>query len=512
MSWIHLCATPPFQHQIYGVEQIIKQPYFLLADEMGAGKSKQAIDAAQVLFVREEINKVIIITEASIRPVWYDPEFGELAKHLWPILAHRVVEYHSRLRVWNFGRSDETPMMWMVTNYDYIINEERLDELIEFTDKRTMLILDESSAIKNYRAQRTKACRLIRRKCGRVLLLNGTPIANSPLDMFSQGNMMHEDILECKGITHFKNRYAVMGGYVVQTRWGNHATQVVRWQNLEDLQNRFKPYTLRRLKKDCLDLPEKLPPVTLTATLKPETWKLYQEMKEDMVAWLGTGVATAYQMVVKILRLSQITSGFIGGIEAIDASTFEQPDFLPIEQPEKTREIGTEKLDVFLEWLDARLVEDPKFKLLTWCRFRPELDRLVRTLRGKYKTTAIESLHGGQKADDRERALRLLDPRTTVDGPGVVVATIGTGGKGHTFTAAHTVVNMSFDFSLEKYLQASDRVHRPGQTHPVSYFDIAAVGPKGQKTIDHQIIKSRRAKEDLAAWTTSAWIRALSEE
>ena len=34
--------------------------------------------------------------------------------------------------------------------------------------------------------------------------------------------------------------------------------------NLEDLQNRLKAHTLRRLKKDCLDLPAKLDPVTIT--------------------------------------------------------------------------------------------------------------------------------------------------------------------------------------------------------------------------------------------------------
>lgn len=528
-EWVSRCRIEPFDHQVVGVETMRQQPFFLLADEMGAGKSKQAIDLAHVLHVFDKkINRVIVITDASIRPVWFDPDYGELAKHLWKSVPSRVVEYHSRFRLWNWGEViDDAPHLeWLITNYDYIIDETRKQELIDYAGPGTLLILDESSAIKNYKAERTKACMKIRAKCGRVVLLNGTPIANSPLDMFSQGNMMHPSILDCRGIGQFRNRYAVMGGFVVETRWGKHATQVIRWQNIDDLQRRFAPYVLRRLKKDCMDLPEKLPPVVLTAVMKPSLWKIYKSMRDDMVAWLGSGVASAEQAITKVMRLAQITSGFLGGIEEFqDVIDYRgqddgRPDWIPtlpmefeLKAPQKVQEVGTEKLDLFLEWLDARLIEDPKFKLIVWCRFRPELDRLVRTLREKYQDKVrVEALHGGQKPEARERALRLLDPRTTNDGAGVVVGTVGTGGKGHTFTAAHTVVNMSLDYSLEKFLQASDRVHRFGQTHPVSYFDIAAVGPSGQKTIDHILIRSRYSKENLATMTTQAWVPLLMEE
>ena len=546
-EWVGRCRIEPFDHQIIGVETMRKRPFFLLADEMGAGKSKQSIDLAQVLHVYDKkVNRVIIITDASIRPVWVDPEFGELAKHLWKGVASRVVEYHTKMKVWESEPGTPPTLDWLVTNYDYIIDVEkdrkgkiiggRLKELMDYANGETLLILDESSAVKSYKAARSKACEKIREQCGRVVLLNGTPIPNSPADLYMQGQIMHPAILDCSGITRFRARYAVMGGYVVETRWGKHATQVVRWQNLEDLQRRFAPYVLRRLKKDCMDLPEQLPPVTLTAVMKPDTWKIYKSMRDDMVAWIGSGVASTQQVIAKIMRLAQITSGFLGGIEefqdVIDARGHEEshPDWIPtlplefeLKAPARVQEVGTEKLDMFLDWLDQRLIEDPEMKLIVWCRFRPELERLVKTLRTKYGNglllpsgvrydLQVEAMHGDQKPADRERALRLLDPRTTCAGPGIVAATVGTGGKGHTFTAAHTVVNMSFDYSLEKYLQARDRVHRFGQKHPVSNFDIVCVGPSGQKTIDHIVIRSRYSKESLADLTTSAWVHALQEE
>jgi hypothetical protein len=93
-----------------------------------------------------------------------------------------------------------------------------------------------------------------------------------------------------------------------------------------------------------------------------------------------------------------------------------------------------------------------------------------------------------------------------------VGGTYGTGSLGLNLTACHTVVNMSYDYSYWKAVQNAARVDRPGQVSPVSTFDVIAVGPKGQKTIDHAIVRARRNKEDVAVWTTSAWIRALTEE
>jgi SNF2 family DNA or RNA helicase len=121
-------------------------------------------------------------------------------------------------------------------------------------------------------------------------------------------------------------------------------------------------------------------------------------------------------------------------------------------------------------------------------------------------------LYGSNTKDERTAALRMLDPRTAPKGPGLLVGTLGTGSKGLNLTAAHTMIYLSYDHSLEKFLQGNDRVHRPGQVHPVSYYDIIATGPKGQKTIDHHIIQSRYNKDSLATWTVSAWQRALSEE
>lgn len=513
----------PFHHQLVGIEKLIVTPYLLLGDEMGIGKTKQVIDAAQVMFELGLLDRVLVICPAAVRAVWFDEELGELKKHLWDGLPASVNEYHAKPRRWVNTDKVGRKLAWLITNYDYIRSKARLEQILPYCNQKTLLVLDESSCVKNHAAQQTKACLQIRRACGRVVLLNGTPVSNSPGDMYSQANILNPNILGCKSYFHFVSKYGIRGG------WQNK--QIIKWTNIEDLQLRLKPFVLRRLKEDCLDLPAKLPSVTLTATLTPEVWNVYKDMKDEMVAWLSDQtVSVAAQAIVKTIRLAQVTSGFLGGVQTQTLVDFDAPEIEsrpawlpgleaipdtvksksePILQTE-IKEIGREKLDVFLDWYKQCLGENPDLKVLVWCRFRAELYRLVKELEEK-GGILVGAIVGGQKRGEREAALRLLDPRTMPKGPAVVVGTPASGSMGLNLTGAHTVVYMSNDYSMKTRLQSEDRVHRPGQLYPVSYYDIIAVGPNGQKTIDHTVIKALRNKVDLATFTTSAWLAELRD-
>jgi len=500
-------------HVKIGVQAITTNPFFFLADEMGGMKTAQVIISAQFLFQQGVIDKVLVIAPASVRPVWYDQELGELAKHLWFDTKHAIYEYHAKVRMWKFGDFDlkERHLQWMISNYEFVRSEERLNDLMPFCDERTLLVLDESSAIKSPKSLQFKSCFKLRKRCGRIVLLNGTPIPNSPMDLFTQGNILDPCILGTKSFFIFRSRYAIMGGFLQK--------QVMGYQNLEDLQNRFKPYILRRLKRNCLDLPPALPPVTLTVALTEHTWKLYKQMRDDMVTWLSdSSVATASQAIVKSMRLAQLTSGFLGGVEELP-----DEDAVPDESLEKpapvhrVEEIGREKLDFLIAWHENLLLEDPNLKLLVWFRFIPELKRFFKEYRLRFPKHELgncsgQPLLGGNKKEERGNALRLLDPRTAPSGPVTVGGTYGTGSLGHNFTACHTMFNGSSDYSYWKASQAAARIDRPGQVHATSFFDLVAVGPKGQKTIDHIIVKARQGKEDVANWTTAGWVRALTEE
>ena len=513
-------------HAKVGVRALIANPYFALFDEMGAMKTAQTIIAAQFLYLQGVIENVIVICPASVKMVWYDPELGELAAQRFGKVHFRVAEFHTKIRAWDTCGGRRDYLHWLITNYEFLgrrVNFNRrkpvghLRTLIECCKEKTLLVLDESSSIKSAGAAQSKACAAVRKHCGRVVLLNGTPIANNPIDLLNQGNIMSPDILNMRYVTQFRNKYCEMRPYVP-------FPQVMGWKNLEDLQTRFAPYVLRRLKEDCLDLPSKLRPVMIPVPLTTKTWKKYQEMRDELVVWFSENHASIASIgITKVMRLSQLTSGFISGVSEVFGG--EQPDIPEFMRGEDwakgsfedkplqtTQEIGTEKQDAVILFLKKHLARDPEFKLLIWCRFQKEVYRVAEAIENMFPTVTVSTMTGGQKKADRERALRLLHPAKITSNPAVLCATMGTGSMGHNFTGASVAVNMSCDYSLFKYKQGSDRIHRPGQTRPVSYFDMVATGPKGERTIDHVILKARQDKDDIATWTADAWVHYLTEE
>src|SRR5262249_1978186 len=101
INWAR-CTTVPRQHQKDGVVAPFKRRLFMLADEVGGGKSKQVVDASQFLCeelipgtAQREIDTVVVLCPAFARGVWasLDPNMGEVAKHGWGSINNRIIEY-----------------------------------------------------------------------------------------------------------------------------------------------------------------------------------------------------------------------------------------------------------------------------------------------------------------------------------------------------------------------------------------------------------------------------------
>jgi hypothetical protein len=175
------------------------------------------------------------------------------------------------------------------------------------------------------------------------------------------------------------------------------------------------------------------------------------------------------------------------------------------------REVSDEKVAATVRWARERLAEDAGSKGVVWCRFRHEALRTAAALR-EATGARVESIVGAQPRADRERARRLLHPRTAPPGPAFVTGTTAAGGASINLAAAWLTLYQSHDFSLRARLQSVDRVHRPGQRRPVRVWDMAATGPRGQRTVDHAVIEALREKRDVADWVTSAWRRELDRQ
>lgn len=498
--------TDPFGHQIEGTNRLIRDVAFALFDEMGAGKSKQVIDAACQLAVERKIDTVVVVAPASARGVWLDAETGEIQKHGWTSVRHAVYEYAAGKKeplrpVWDVGAPGSAALTWCVTNYELLRSDERLNFLIaKLKGRHALLVLDESSYVKSRVAKQTKAAKRLRAACARCVILNGTPVMRDPLDLWSQFDVLDAQILgrKYKNFFHFRHSHAIMGGW--------HDKQILGWHHLEEVQRLLAPYVLRRLKKDCLDLPEKVYE-TREVALDEETWKTYKTLRDEaLVALGGSDERLEPNAAVRLLRLSQLTSGLLGGFVKDEPAqvdgTAGGEKVVPL-----TKDVSDEKLRWALSFIEQE-VNEP---IIVWTRWRRERERLAEALR-KQKGTIVCELYGGQSRQERDTALITFGAgkAPSLDKL-VLVAQPHAGGFGLNLTVAATEVFLSNDYALGIRQQAEDRCHRPGQYRSVTIFDVLATGPRGQKTIDHAVARALRAKETIALWTTSAWRKVLTE-
>jgi SNF2 family DNA or RNA helicase len=486
---------PPYKHQELDIAYVLEHEFFGLFLEMRLGKTKVIIDSACILREEGKIDTVMVVSPSAVRGVWVDadPELGEIKKHAW--LPSRVYEFHSPIRmIWQ----DKDPKIdWVVTNFEYLRNADHLEKLKRMLHGRHFLLaIDESSFIKNRAAAQTKACMTLAKIADRRYILNGTPVTQSPLDLWSQMHILSPRILPYKNYYHFRSDFAVLGGW--------HNKQIMRFQNLDKLQSLVAPHVIRQEQKDCLDLP----PVIEThveVPLSDTTWAYYKQMRDDAVVWLGENPSMAAQAGTRVMRLSQITSGFLGGLIDNPDDENKLPDQPMVALP--AQEIGREKLDWLQGFIEDRLAEDPQRKIIAWCRFRPEIERMARELKDLLPTYRLYGQAKKERDEAKARFSKLGNPI-----PALLAAQPQAGGYGLNLIAADINVFNSHDYSLMRYLQAKERSHGPGQLKNVLYVSVMAVGPKGQKTIDHTVVKALRGHQDLAQWTCAAWKRALEEE
>jgi len=493
-------APRPFRHQLEGVRALVKHRAFFLGDAPRTCKSRQVVDAACVLAEAAEIDTVLIISPVAARAVWGDKNLGQVKLYAW--VPSRVLEFHAKTRdLW----SDEDPkLLWVVTNYDFIRSAKHLEGLLAaVAEHKTLLVLDESSAVGNHKSQQSTAVARIRAVARRVVMLNGTP--GDPPKLWSQFNILDGVLSKrYKTFTTFKWRYSVWGpAQMVPVKGKNGAKGGLRsvhpqvgWKDLDKLSRILAPYCLRRERKDCPEL--RNIPISYDlkeVALSKDTWKRYQQLKREAIIELSAcDVYVSANAGVRLMRLAQLTSGHLGG--------FEDPE-------NAVRDLSAEKLTWTADWLAE---ESTAKNVIVWCRWTRERERLVAMLRER--DFNVFELYGGQKKTERRVAEMIFVPENPrPSGRCVMVAQPAAGGIALDMSAASEVYRLSNDYSLKTLEQSDDRPLGPANAAKfVLYTDVLATGPDGQRTIDHVVVAALRAKKSLARMTVSEWRKELEDE
>lgn len=488
-----------YQHQREGVAFLTQRPSAGLWWEMGVGKSRTALLAAKQLFDDEKINRVLILAPAAVRFAWIE----ELTKLEMLGEKFNIVFYGPKQQDFSCISPTKGRLPILLVSYSLLPQDRHVKALEKWCfEGETALICDESSFLKSRTAKQTKGAKRISDSCCYCWLLTGTPIANSPLDLYGQALVMSNGNGPLKGFKnfyHFRARYAVTKA--IRFGGGRMFQQVVGYQNIDELTKRFAPYVSRVEKKDALDLPPKSYSVREVA-LEEKTWGIYQELKREAMLALGEGESKPEpNAAVRLLRLCQLTSGHVGVTPEYQEANVSDD----LKEIYAVNDVSSEKLDFLAESILTGELSNER-ALIVWCRWRRERERLAALL----KDIPVGQIYGGQSQKEREETL------TEFQRPSsrrmVLLAQPHAGGYGLTLTAASTAVYLSNTFSYTARVQSEDRCHRIGQHNPVTYIDIIAIGPKGQSTVDRHVLEALGEKKDMATMTCAAWRKALEDE
>lgn len=434
------------------------------------------VDGTNQLFLDKANNLTVVICPNTVKATWANETWGQIRTHTPPTFPKPiVVRINSGKRLPDLASlklHKGVQPVWVIVNYEALrseINQQWLMALLQ-TMAPSTLVLDESTRIKNRTALQTKAVMRVSTCASRRYILTGTPITNNPLDLYSQMNFLSKDILKFPSFVAFRNRYAEMGGYAV----GGRPVEIVGWKNLGELKLKIRNHSRVVSKEDALpDLPSKLY-ARIEVALSPEQVRAYKQMREYAIAEFPGTVERAMAPIAltKLLRLSQITAGHLTVSDGFGQSEIKSFTSNP-------------KVDAIIELLQEHE------RLVVFCMFIAEVKQLEKALQDA--KISYGSIYGETPNTEREN----IQGKYQAGNLRVVICQVVTGGIGITLTRGHAACFLTNPYSYEARRQAEDRLHRPGQTHNVIYYDIIATC-EGDKTIDATVLDVLKRKEDLS--------------
>lgn len=359
-----------------------------------------------------------------------------------------------------------------------------------------LAILDEAHAIKDAKAKQSKGCIDLRDHSKQRLVMTGTPIANSPLDLYNLLEFMD------RGGSGFSTEKEFRKFYGTFDRTVDGFEVLTGVQNLPFLQERLARKSFFISKKEALPyLPDKTYDL-IEVEMSPEQEAAYKKLSEQLAYEIEAELASDMQrsmmvnnILTKLLRLSQITSGFAtwDELQGLDGEIL-QPKFYEYFSPNG-------KIEAVLELLREKPSDE---KTIIWANWLPDIE---------YLTAACDQndighcvFRGSTSEDERNIAVTRFNEDRDCS---VFIGTAASGGSGLNLlgypsnagsayaTDCTHVVYFSQDWSAIKRAQSEGRAHRRGTRRSVRYTTI--VVPDSIDTLIHsKVTQKRRSAMDIS--------------
>jgi SNF2 family DNA or RNA helicase len=469
--------------------------------EQGTGKTPVAVYAANMIGHQKQQADgrpahVLVVVPSNLRRNW-EREFQKFSKARGRVICMRGGRM-KRLRALTtaFTNTKDLAFVAVIVSYDVAVNDAQILSAIPWD----LGVADEIQYFKSQSTKRWKAMLKIRDSCQRRMGLTGSPIGNSILDMFTQMEWAGEHYSTCTSLEEFKRVFAD-----VEVS-GAGFEKVVGTKNHARLTEQLSKIAIIVDKRTALpDLPEKTYDL-LEAEMTSRQQKIYDEVatkliieaQSELSSMGGSNVQmNAQHILTKLLRLSQITSGFVvwtkypdGSMGAFDDGDVEFERVIEALNPNP-------KIDVLVETLKEK---DPAQRTIVWTPWVEDIRAITERLRAE--GLGVVQYYGGMKPDEKDVA---EDQFNDVDsGIDVLVGNQTAGGVGLNLLGhkpgdetpkryCDHMIYYAVNWSYLARTQSEARAHRRGTTCHIRVTDLLIPG-----TIDEEI-RMRVAQKKLNA-------------
>ena len=446
--------TKPFIHQIDSFNYSLTHNKFLLGDQQGLGKTKQALDIAWSK--RNKTGHCLIVCGVNgLKYNW----MHEISVHTNGTGYILGTNYRKSGNTY-IGNTDDKlkdlQSLHLNNNYFIITNIESLrDKNIQKELKKLTLenvigitIIDEIHKCKNSTSNQGKAIHCLQSYY--KIALTGTPLMNNAIDLY---NILKWLEVENHTLAQFKSHYCIMGGF------GGY--EIIGYRNTNELQNKLNSIMLRRLKNDVLDLPPKLY-TDEYLEMNDKQAKIYHDVHANIMDDINR-ILLLPNPLVELTRLRQATS-YPGILSTTITDSAKLDRLLEIVYEVQQR---NGRCIIFSNWTS---VIEPAYLMLK------ENDIHSILISGKSKNP--EQLIHQFKTDSKYTA---------------ILGTIGILGTGFTLTEADTIIFLDEPWNKATKEQAEDRAHRIGTKGTVNIITLMC-----KDTIDEKIHELIQQKGELS--------------
>jgi SNF2 family DNA or RNA helicase len=486
--------TKPRAHQLREFELHKDKRLWALFHEQRTGKTKITLDTAAYRYWKGDIDTLLVIAPSGVHYNWIAEE---CPRHLHPLTHPSLICWRGNpTKTWTtqFQAALKKPGLLVFSmNIEAIITKAGKNALaaIFHTRKAVMSVIDESQMIKKPGAKRTPVIRRIAARSIIRRILTGTPVTQSPLDLYNQMRFLDWRILGFNTHAEFKAHYAEW-----ETEYNGRTeteyTTLKNYKNLDEMKARLAGYSSRVTRAECADLPPKIY-AKHYFPLTPMQRRVYDTLREQYIAEIREKEYTVLHALTRLMRLQQVASNFFPIDQEVQTcphctgSGCEQCDggyWLP---PTAYQSIDTK--NPRLEALRTILEEEQPDKVVIWARFNKDIDDIIALLttvgRGRpcrYDGTVPQKIRGADLKGFQDGTIRDL------------VSKPQSGGRGIDMSMSRLEIFFTNQYSLEARMQAEDRL----ETVNLGMGSTSIIDLVAQDTVDEKIVTVLREKKHLA--------------